>query len=426
MLHMRRFRPDVYWFAFVVLAVATRIAVWTFSGPIILDDSATYLELADQIRHLDFSNYSGIRTPGYPLLMIAAGMNTHTVWIFQSVIGVLTGALVFSLVSDWTKSKGAGCIAGGVQTLNPFQLLPEATVLTETLTAFLLTLSLYLATRAFDSHSRVVHLSLGSTLGLVVLTRPLFLAVIPVYATVLWFGRPGISGHERNFSALWAAGPTVFLLAAWVAFNSIMLGYPGLTTLTGYNLVQHTGAFFELAPDQWEPLRSIFLRYRDLLGTHTMAIWAAHPDMRMETGYSFSELSLRLTAMSLDLIVSHPLRYIASVGYSLIQFWIPFAWWHLRTYPGPLQGYLAKYVLAGAALLMGLELWTPVALVFLWRRRPIRPVWNLIMLTCGVIIFIDVAQALIERGENFRYSAPIQPFVVAVAVWAARFTGSRA
>ena len=77
--------------------------------------------------------------------------------------------------------------------------------------------------------------------------------------------------------------------------------------MTGYNLIQHTGNYFEYVPDEYASLRDTYIKYRDAhiaqFGTQTNAIWDAIPEMSKVSGYSFYALSRVLARISIDLIL---------------------------------------------------------------------------------------------------------------------------
>ena len=81
----------------------------------------------------------------------------------------------------------------------------------------------------------------------------------------------------------------------------------------GFHLVQHTGQWFELLPEEDAVLRDIFLGTAPSIsptpGTTGNTIWDALPDMEKASGLGFFQLSDVMTRLSLqaDLAASRPL-----------------------------------------------------------------------------------------------------------------------
>ena len=81
----------------------------------------------------------------------------------------------------------------------------------------------------------------------------------------------------------------------------------------GFHLVQHTGQWFELLPDEDALLRDIFLEYRagqiSETGSPGNTIWDALPAMEKASGHGFLELSADMARLFFlfDLTLPRPL-----------------------------------------------------------------------------------------------------------------------
>ena len=78
----------------------------------------------------------------------------------------------------------------------------------------------------------------------------------------------------------------------------------------GFHLVQHTGQWFELLPDEDALLRDVFLEFRARqiaeTGSPGNTIWDALPAMEKASGHGFLELSADMARYSFYLILHYP------------------------------------------------------------------------------------------------------------------------
>ncbi|MCX8025428.1 MAG: hypothetical protein N3A60_09515, partial [Thermanaerothrix sp.] len=208
------------------------------------------------------------------------------------------------------------------------------------------------------------------------------------------------------------------LVGAWVAFIHARFGMWSVTTLTGYNLIQHTGYYFEYVPDEYAALREVYLRYRDAriaqYGTQSNAIWQAIPEMMQASGLGFYDLSRTLARLSLQLIREHPDLYLR---YALKGWWLfwraPIIW-----VPGNLsdpawQPWLSGLAWAERAVLFGLNmlfvLCSPLMLVQRWRERLALPAY--LGLLAATLWATSILQTLPDHGDNPRFLVPMQSWV---------------
>jgi hypothetical protein len=137
-------RTTVLFWSLVTICVLVRLLLWFNYKPIVYNDTPLYLDLASYIRHLDFQGYQGERTPGYLLLLLLSGLNYQIVWLVQSVLGISISLMLYLIAKHQTESVGLAFIIGLAHTLSINQVFFEASLLTETLTTFLVVLSLLL------------------------------------------------------------------------------------------------------------------------------------------------------------------------------------------------------------------------------------------------------------------------------------------
>ena len=394
----------------IIIGIVVRFFFWLSYEPVYFADSPHYEWLAEYIINWDFSAYEGIRTPIYSLLLIMGGINWYGVWLWQSLLGILSSLLLYDLV----RNEGGkwAFFAGLLPTIQINLLANEANILTETLATFLLLLAFWLWQRGqLKEWPTSITLTFGLVASFAGLTRPILL-LLPCLAFLLAL----VDKRARRLQNLAAITlPFLLLAGSWSYFNWLTVGYFGPTTLTGYNLSRHSGAFVEHAPDEFATIRDIFLTYRDEEnGDHTAAIWQARQDMQAATGYSYAELSQELTRMSLTLFWERKADYLRSVFNAWTQFWQKTAVLRLGTLkPGVIGVIVAMIWWFQSRVLLGLDLifWLLVGQA-IWHGFKSRSVTGgPYQLAILLVMVTSLAQAFLEYGENARYAIPYQPLI---------------
>jgi hypothetical protein len=369
--------------ALLALNIAVKYTLW-IQPPQTFPDSGGYLVPA--MRLLDGLGYgaqeNGFRTPTYPLFIAAillpfnhadlsscrearvpaclgeaqqtpGGLaNLQAIVVAQIVLGALTIPLVYWL--GWRISRNAwiAALCAGTYPIDLSTGYWEISILTDTLTTFLLVLAVCLTLRADMAERRrwLWHVALGATLGALALCHSVFLLYAIVPAAFLWLrviARSEAMRHSHFSLSLplqrggpgWGRGllrfaqsdiapvlliPTLLILA-WSARNYSTDGYFTPSTITGYNLTQMVGPFMEQAPPQYRDLAEIYLDYRAqriaARGTHSGTIFFAYRDMLDERKTTWAALSRDLAAMSLQMIAQNPRGYLRVAWESFLQFW---------------------------------------------------------------------------------------------------------
>ncbi len=406
------------------LWILTRGLLFLLYSPLPGDDTGTYQSLASQIANLDFHEYNGFRTPGYPLLMLLAFNNNYMIWIIQSILGLLISILVFFIIRLHGMSVKWALAGAVLQLLALNEMFFEAFILTETLTTFLVVLVCYLFIYSAIYKSNWYSLAaVGMISALLTLTRPQYLFIIPLFTffIIIFF-------HSKRISLL-----SIFLIFSlvpvlgWMSFNKEKTGYFTMSTWLGYHLTNHSGAFMEYAPDEYAVIRDIYLKYRKIKiaerGTHRMTFWLARQELREATGLPEPQIAHQFQQLSMQLFARFPLRYIASVTDAWLSFWVVPNYWHLDNLKSQTLADGLKIIWQGQQVLYRLFnlLFLIATVVLLWqllrKRKPLQ--YNLVpLLLTMVILGTSVTQALTEYGENGRYSIPTQPLVMAVVTLA--------
>jgi hypothetical protein len=454
--HLQKQSPSPTLWLVIVFAVAflVRLLEIFFYQPVTYSDTPSYRRLAETVLH-GFANYDGTRTPGYPAFLALAG-NDQQVWLIQLLLGFITTFLLFYIGWKLTDKPWFGGLIALAHTLNLGQLFFESNLLTETLTTFLLVLTM-VGALAWLLNPKVRSLWLAFLLGLIssvtLLVRPLFIYLPFLILIFVWLepkifknppklvGEGGATPEKESalnhplpgrFTIAFLI-PVVFLLGGWITFIHNQFGDWSLTTMTGYHLVQHTGNFFEYVPNEYAALRDTYIKYRDAhiaqYGTQTNAIWDAIPEMSQVSGYSFYELSRVLTRISIQLILKHPFLFLKSAISGWWMFWRTSVYWSADALRIPwLTNGITFAVKFQRVLLFMLNLvfifssiyFALIELLAAIRHRsskqPIRftspALHAFAWMVLANIWIASILQTLLDHGDNPRFLVPLQSLVV--------------
>jgi len=171
----------------VLFLVSLSINLFFFAwgkAPVYYPDSITYIEPAKAIGNFWWPDFS-LRTPTYPLFLLLTSLNNRNYLLstyIQVIIGALTIVVLYFLIKKFIKKEIPAFIISLFLALDLQIITFQPTILTETLTIFLVLLSLLLHLRFLKK------LNLKSTLLillvdlLLIFTKPTFV-LLP---TMLW------------------------------------------------------------------------------------------------------------------------------------------------------------------------------------------------------------------------------------------------
>jgi hypothetical protein len=443
-----------FWLVVVcVVALVERLLVIVLYQPVSYSDTPSYRRLADTILQ-GFTSYDGTRTPGYPIFLALVG-NDQRVWLVQLFLGFVTTLLLFYIGWKLTNKPWFGGLIALAHTLNMGQLFFESNLLTESLTTFLMVLTVA-GMLAWLLYPKIRSLWLAFFLGLVssltLLVRPLFIYLPFFLFLFLWLEarivrNPLKLANEKESKLIirpshhylpWRIGiaflvPVVLLLGGWLIYIHKNFGEWSLTTMTGYHLVQHTGSFFEYVPDEYASLRDIYIKYRDAhiaqFGTQTNAIWDAIPEMSQVSGYSFYALSRVLTRISIQLILRHPFLYIKNAISGWWMFWRVPVYWSADALRFPwLAGGVKLFIqfnrilviLINQVFIITSVYFAFIEIILTLRHKPsmlsIRrthpTLYTFFWIVLCNIWIASILQTLLDHGDNPRFLVPLQSLVV--------------
>ena len=420
--------PWVWGLLLVLFAILLRLFLWVHYQPITYSDTyGGYMRLAEVLLDFTLKGYDGTRVPLYPAFLASLGMDEQKIWITQMLLGVVIVLLLYWITWRTTTSIAMALVVAGIYAFLPAHVLMEANLLTETLTTFWVVLSyallLYYLHSNRPARSLIAALLLGISVSAAGMTRALFFPVSIWFLVFVFLG--GGEGWKSRIlnSAVYCIAP-ILILGGWVWFIYDLSGMLAPTTRVGYNLVQHTGAFFEYLPDEYAPIRDTYLEYRNARiaerGVQHNTIWEALPAMAESSGLHFFQLSRELQRLSWMLIFEHPGLFLRSAFEGWINFWKAPVIWQVSAFdseaigfPVTLLSYFNRALALGANLLFLMISFGMVV------SREIRARLNIDLFTISIIggvWLISIFQTIFEHGDNPRFLVPQQMMVIYVAV----------
>lgn len=237
----------------LVLAIAAFVQLTTVSRTTVISplhaDAADYFSYAWNLR--DYGTYSSARTwppmthpesiapdklrsPGYPLFLLAVGKPSPDrafllrVEFVQAGLGILTVLLVYLLGARFLE-RGPALAAAALTAISPHLAVMSTYILTESLFTLLLVASLYALVAAVQSGRRSLFVATGLLWGVCSLVRPTA-QFFPVLLLAYALAMPSL----RRFagSALLAFACFVAVLAPWLIRNqSPALAHPTVSLM---------------------------------------------------------------------------------------------------------------------------------------------------------------------------------------------------
>ena len=429
----------------IVISLIVKVGFYLTYTPGIYSDTSGYVDLARIILTNSWDAFDGLRTPGYPGFLILLSLNPYLVTAVQSLLGLGVVILVFmigkSVLENTTLAFWLGLLClGSVNTL-----FMDMTLLTESLTTFLLVLLIFLSLYLLKSNPLQclwLSTSLGTVVGLAFLVRPNLLILAPIiFMWVIYVVR-----YKFKSSLRWqTTALSVFLLpmllayVGWSAVSLMQFDTFQYSNASGIYLTSHTGSFIELADDEHAMIRDRVLERRyqgymefyDILYPTASGIahhkahaaeWYVAGDLVIENQiYSLADVNELFLNMNMDLIQDYPLLYIESVYEAFIRYGL-----------GENLVLNSNFRMNGLGMLFNL-VWmvqvifirTAFLLVYLISvlmvlsliKREKSGTYMLMLMTCLVIAFSGLFQALAINVANNRMGLPFQPLVFLVVVY---------
>lgn len=228
---------------------------------VLADDARIYIGLANNV--LDGKGYSldGIhpmaeRVPVYPIflsLMFSLGKgNYFVVRIIQCILGAASCVLIYLLGKEIFSSR-VGIIAAIIATFYYPFIQMSAYLVTETLSVFLILLSLWQLIKAKEDHSTWNLIFSGILLGLASLTRSTFFGFYPLIPAIFILTSPSKKEGAKQ-GALVVVGIGLALLP-WVGRNYVHFHkFIPVSTRSGWVLYQGNNPMARGNSGGWWPI----------------------------------------------------------------------------------------------------------------------------------------------------------------------------
>jgi 4-amino-4-deoxy-L-arabinose transferase-like glycosyltransferase len=415
----------------LILSLFLRVMLFAIYSPVSFSDTGGYQRSAQAVLN-GFENYDGTRTPVYPILIALTG-SEKMLYISQLFLGL--GITLAWFIIGWKVSRKPfiGALIALAHTLNPGQFFFEANLLTETLAAFWLILSLlgayfWLADRKY--HSTWLALGIGISTSLAALTRPQFIFMPLWLAIFLAFS---CQDRKCRFNFKPFVGlllPALVLIGGWMAWVYSRYNILSVTTMSGFHLVQHAGYYFEDLPDEFAAIRDTYIAFRDTrldaFGTQSNTIWEAIPALQEASGLNFYDLSQTLQELSLKLILTHPWQYLERVLKGWFWFWRAPVYWRQSAFTLPgISNLMVLWVWLARGLMVLMNLVFVLSSIAALISKRVRHFFNLSSfhwLLAGTVWITSIFTSLLEHGENQRFLIPLQTAVIFWAIWIIYFT----
>jgi len=243
----------------LLLASAARLGVlfWSWNHPdrLLTPDSEGYILLSRSLAEEQSFQIDGRheinRTPGYPAFLSPFAAMGDSWWraaaLVQALLDVLLVHLTFLLGWMLTGNDRAGLVAAAFQAVSPLAIAASVRILSDSLFAFMLTLSLLLVVYHLRT-GRYWGLVAGAVLlGLACYVRPVGVTFAAICTLILLF-RPHRLARAGLFAGIVAA-----CVAPWIVRNAITADYIGFSSFAGDSLYHFATAELIAADEGKDP-----------------------------------------------------------------------------------------------------------------------------------------------------------------------------
>lgn len=378
----------------IVISLLYNGLQYTLIPLIITNDSYDYILLSENL--FDFhSIYFGIRTPLYPLIIKCCNYfctDLNYIIIFQLLLNCISAVLIFN-ITKFLKNINTAILASLIFIFFPASLFANA-ILTESLSVFLFILFLYLFIKSKMNNNILVILLTSIVLTLLIFNRPQYLLFL--LSLVLFFL---IFKYPYRFYLIIFI--PIILSFIWIYQVKNVTGICSMSTLIGYNIINHTGKYIEFAPKEYDRLKEIYIKKRDenmkIKGYQEFTIWEVREELQSKLKLNKIELSKLLIQVSLNLIFDHPIKYLSSVWSAMKQ---------TLTFPDYFQNikntYYFRILSPFYQLLIGFGLIGGIFIII--KRRVGKFEYHFILLT--LLLTNLIASSVFDFGENNRFFIP--------------------
>ena len=421
----KSFVDNKYPLIVIGVSILIRIITILIAEPVKTLDAQSYFDVASYIKNLDFTNYDGGRTPGYPFITLLGQMNLYFIVIIQMVMGISISFFIYKIMLFLTKNDIISTITGLAYSLFIFLLHRELLIGNETTTLFFLIISCYIFVRILDNieNSSIKYyqlLLLITFSSLATLTRPMYLMLnylFFMFFITYWIIRR-FKFRKLLIVMILLLIPHLFFINGWSLINKKVTGTYALTTYAGIVLLNRVGSYIESSPKEFDDIKYIYIKYRDKelaeRGSHECSIWRAFDELKDKTGLSDAMLCKKITAMCYATIKEEPVTFITGFFPEWVKFWRPAG---LDDDINPIVKTISIIERLFFIFLEILFLAFPIAFVLFRAFRKALKLsaeqWSFILVGYSLILLCSIAQAIFGIG-NSRYSIPTDPLLMMI------------
>lgn len=249
------------------------------------------------------------RTPAYPLFIasvLAITKNIVFVPIMQIILVAFSAVLIF-LIGTRFYTRGIGCAAAALFTIDPSVFANASVSVTDTPFVFLLLLSVYILCVRERLNKRRIFLA-GVLIGIFVLTRPIGFYIFPFLVAWLFWEKRENWQQAFKIVSIFLVG--MFLVVApWMARNYVYSEHMAVSSIGVYNFLFYNIIDFEHERTgvSKEAIHSEFLKQ----------IRATQDDDFRSLTYTD-----KVSAVAFNYLLAHPFQYVVFHFLSIIPFYI--------------------------------------------------------------------------------------------------------
>jgi hypothetical protein len=419
-------------------AALLRLGLFVVVHPILEPDSHSYQDLARRLLTGDLAGDDGLRTPGYPLLLLAAGLHLRAVVLYQILMGLGIVWLMVKLGERLGLTTPLSLTAAAIYAFFVQFVVFEFFIMAETLAILLVTAAFFLFIHLiYQKEARTWHnlLAMGLLAAAAAWTRPIYLLLPGYLLAAAHLCLPGAWNATRlqamRHSLLFLL-PAAMLAGGWCLVQAAHGRGFTYATGRGFGVLEVVGDYLDVQRQEGprEVIARTYLaqreRNRQAGAPEEDSIWEVIGELKEATGLSVKQLSDLTWEIGLEIIVQRPGAYLKQVALSWGRFWLPPGQRMRHPYedffrglPPPLATELVaviKTVTVAQRKFLGLWelLFLAAPFLLVWRKIRARLRGELVTALMVVWLFIlgkSLAIALIEGGEG-RFALPTFPVLI--------------
>jgi len=418
-----------------VLALFFRLIFIFTLGPIFTPDSPGYDTTAWNIV-IGYGYSNSISSPFRPMisrtptyifflagLYFFFGRDYFTVILVQQLIGVLLAVTTY-LLGEHIFDRRVGLWSSIVIAINPTLAFYGNIILTETLSIFLLSLTVLFLSKGLKYSSLRYFAASGAVLGILVLCRPSFQLFFVAILLLLVYSLRDIKRILLVASCV--VVPMAIVISPWIVRNYLTFHYVGVTPLLGVNMLIHTGELINYRDDNRVRLMIRETLSRNLewkiLGDQAMAPYymASISEVLaslLKDGYSEVEANAILLRIARENIVKHPVQYLATSVREAAYLWSGYSLdWHFTrpTWESLLKNRVYLPIFLLSKFFLGFVI---CALTACGSYLSLRAGNRLALPLISAIMYISITTPLVIPCYD-RYRLPAEPFITILSVYA--------